>query len=115
MRRDTGKCHQVYGHLWLTFGAVWEVRLSYVLQLLSRVCKLIALPVALCLIITRLSRHNYSGARRAVLIYVCFSALLGLLIPVIRYIAMKGENKVYSQLCANYFSKLVTADLEYSL
>ena len=113
LEKEKGKYRQVYGHLWRTFGAVWEVRTSYVLQLLSRICKLIALPVALSLIITRLSRHDYSGARRAVLVYVCFSALLGLLIPVIRYIAMRGENKVYSHLCASYFDKLVTTDLEY--
>ncbi|MBC7708063.1 ABC transporter ATP-binding protein [Polaromonas sp.] len=113
MATNIGKYRLVYGHLWQTFGATWEVRVSYVLQLLSRICKLIALPVALSLIITHLSQHDYAGARRAVLIYVIFSSLLGLITPLVRYIAMRGENKVYSQLTASYFDKLVNADLEY--
>lgn len=103
----------VYYHLWHTFGSTWEVRLSFLLQFIGRICKLIALPVALSLIITRLSQENYDGARDAILLFVFASALLGILSPVVRYIGMLGENKTYHKITGNYFSKLTSADLDY--
>ncbi|MDB5184571.1 MAG: transporter ATP-binding protein [Candidatus Saccharibacteria bacterium] len=113
MRQGLRKYQLVYGHLWRTFGSSWLIRTSYVIQLLTRICKLIALPIALSLIITRLSRHDYGGAQKAVLLYVSFSALLGALTPLVKYIGMRGENKVYRSLTAAYFEKLVSSDLEY--
>lgn len=103
----------VYGHIWKTYGASWLVRLSFALQIVGRICKLIALPIILSLIITRLSERNYSGAQHAVLLYICFSSVLGALTPLIRYIGTLGDNKVYAQLTAVYFAKLVSADLDY--
>ncbi|MDQ5963116.1 MAG: transporter ATP-binding protein [Patescibacteria group bacterium] len=103
----------VYRHLWKTFGSAWQVRLSYVLQLLTRICKLIVLPIAISLIITHLSKQEYDDARNAVLFFVCFSSLLGLLTPLVKYIGMGGENRVYRELTAQYFEKLVSVDIEY--
>lgn len=103
----------VYSHLWQTFGSTWEVRLSYQLQFVGRICKLIALPVALSLIITRLSQADYAGARQAIVLFVVASALLGILSPVVRYVGMLGEGKTYDKITGNYFSKLTSADLDY--
>lgn len=103
----------VYRHLWETFGSTWQVRLSYVLQLLTRICKLIVLPIAISLIITHLSKHDYHDARNAVFFFVGFSSLLGILTPLVKYIGMRGENKVYRELTAQYFNKLVAVDMEY--
>ncbi len=107
------KYRMVYRHLWETFGRTWQVRLSYVLQLLTRICKLIFLPIAISLIITHLSKQEYDDARNAVFFFVVFSSLLGLLIPLVKYIGMRGENKVYRELTAQYFAKLVAVDIEY--
>ena len=103
----------VYSHLWRTFGNAWQVRLSYALQFLTRICKLIVLPIAISLIITHLAKHDYHDARNAVFLFVGFSSLLGLLTPLVKYIGMLGENNVYRELTAQYFSKLVSVDIEY--
>lgn len=113
MKNVLGKYKLVYRYLWDTFGSTWQVRLSYVLQLLTRICKLIVLPIAISLIITHLSKQEYDDARNAVLFFVCFSSLLGLLIPLVKYIGMRGENRVYRELTAQYFEKLVLVDIEY--
>src|ERR1700693_5055587 len=103
----------VYRHLWETFGSAWQIRLSYVLQFLTRICKLIVLPIAISLIITHLGKHDYHDARNAVFFFVGFSSLLGLLTPLVKYIGMRGENRVYLELTARYFEKLVSVDIEY--
>lgn len=113
MLRGLNKYKLVYGHLWRTYGQSWLVRLSFTIQMLSRICKLIALPVALSIIIAKLSTRDFTGAYRSVLVYVSFSLLLGVLTPLIKYIGMRGENKIYRTSTAYYFSRLVGADLDY--
>jgi ATP-binding cassette subfamily B protein len=113
MFRSLSKYGLVYGHLWRTFGSSWHVRLSFVVQILSRVCKLIALPVALSIIITELSARDYDGAYRGVLLFGGFSLLLGILSPLAKYIGMLGENKKYRDLTGDYFSRLIGVDLDY--
>ncbi len=103
----------VYAHLWRTYGSSWWVRLSFILQLLGRICKLIALPVAVSLIITRLSEQDYEGARDAVLIYIAFSFTLGILASIIKFIGSLGENRIYSDETASYFSRLVHSDIDF--
>ncbi|MFA4846356.1 MAG: hypothetical protein WC654_07445 [Patescibacteria group bacterium] len=56
------KYKQVYAHLWQTYGSSWKVRISYILQFIARICKLIVLPVAISLIIARLSQQDFEGA-----------------------------------------------------
>lgn len=113
MFRGFRKYGLVYGHLWCTYGRSWPVRVSFIIQIISRICKLIALPIAISLIIARLSAQDFNGAYQGVLLYVCFSLLLGILTPLVKYIGMRGENKVYSGSTAYYFSRLVNADLDY--
>jgi ATP-binding cassette subfamily B protein len=103
----------VYKHLWRTYGQTWQVRLSFTLQLLTRICKLIALPIALSIIIAKLSVHDYAAAYRAVWLYVAFSFTLGVLTPITKYIGMRGENIVYDKATGDYFDKLVRVDIDY--
>lgn len=75
--------------------------------------KLIVLPVAISLIITSISRQDYGSAYRAVAFYVVFSFLLGVLNPLVKYIATHGENPVYNHQTGQYFAKLVSSDIEF--
>lgn len=103
----------VYSHLWQTYGESWQVRLSYTMQFVTRICKLIAIPIAISLIITRLSKQDYSGATEGVLLFVGVSLAIGLIAPLVKYVGMLGENKVYRTATAHYFSRLISADLDY--
>lgn len=113
MFQGLSKYRLVYGHLWRTYGQFWPVRFSFALQIVARICKLIVLPVAISLIIANLSKQDFDGAQKAVLFYACFSLLLGILTPLVKYIGVLGENKAYSQITASYFSRLIAADLDY--
>lgn len=103
----------VYVNLWLTYGQSWSVRTSYILQFIGRMVKLIVLPLAISMIITNLSKQNYSGAYRGVVFFVSFSFLLGLITTIVRLIGLRGENTIYAQETASYFQKLVLTDIEY--
>jgi ATP-binding cassette subfamily B protein len=83
------------------------------MHLVTRIAKLIVLPVALSVVIAQLSRQNYSGAYLGVAVFVLGSSTIGLLGPLTQYVAMKGENRVYRDITGRYFSKLVHADLDY--
>lgn len=113
MWRGLDKYRLVYGHMWGTYGASWFVRASFLLQIVARVCRLIFLPVTLSLIITRLSVRDFAGAQQAVLVFVLVSLILGIIMPLIKYIGMLGENKVYRESTGNYFGKLLTTDIDY--
>jgi len=113
MRRGFSKYRLVYGHLWGAYGKFWTVRIAFVLQIMARICKLILLPVAISLIIANLSKRNFDSAQKAVFFYAIFSFVLGALTPLIKYVGMVGENEAYRQITANYFSRLVSADLDY--
>jgi ATP-binding cassette subfamily B protein len=114
MFRDSfSKYGMVYSHLWKTYGATWQVRVSYVLRVLTRICRLIILPIAISLIITSLSRQDFDGAQKAVLLFAVTSLTIGILTPLVKYIGMLGENKVYRRSTATYFSRLVNTDIDY--
>ena len=113
MLRGFDKYRLVYSHLWHTYGTSWFVRTSYLLQVVARICRLIFLPIALSLIITRLSVRDFAGAQQAVLLFVLVSLALGILMPLIKYIGMLGENNIYRESTGDYFSRLITTDLDY--
>lgn len=71
------------------------------------------MPIAISLIITNLSEQNYDGAYKSAIFFVVFSFILGLLTPLVQFIGIKGENKAYKELTGQYFTKLVSADIEY--
>ena len=103
----------VYHHLWQTFGQSRKVRLSFCMQFVARIIKLIALPIALSLIVSGLARSDFEAGRDGVLLFVTFSLTLGILTPLAKYIGMLGEAPVYRINTGIYFSKLVSADLDY--
>ena len=103
----------VYSHLFATYFSNWWVRLSYILAIISRIVKLIVLPLAISLIITNLSKQDYHGAFMSVFFYASFSLILGVITPIIKYIGMKGENKTYRTTTGNYIRTLVAADMDY--
>lgn len=103
----------VYSHLWSTYGQSWYIRFSYILKIAIMICKLVGLPVASSLIITRISIRDYAGAQQGVVMFVCFSLLIGILTPVTKYIGMLGDNKIYGKLTTSYISRLVMTDLDY--
>lgn len=113
MFRGFGKYKVVYRHLWATFGASWKVRVSFLLQIIARICRLILQPVAISLIVARLSARDFGGAEQAVVLFVGVSLVFGIATPLIKYIGMLGENKTYSVLTAQYFARLVATDLDY--
>lgn len=113
IRDGMGKYAQVYKHMWQTYGQSWYVRLSFFVSFISRIIKLILLPVAVSQIIASLSRGDINEAKHRVLTYGLFSLCLGLIAPTRKYIALMGENTIYSNTTASYFSKLVQADLNY--
>lgn len=113
MLQGFSKYKLAYRHLWNTYGRSPHVRVSYILQFITRLCKLIALPVAISLVITRLSTQDYSGAMDAVFFFVIITLAIGIITPLVKYIGMRGENKVYRTSTADYFSKLVSTDLDY--
>ncbi|HEY5667860.1 MAG TPA: ABC transporter ATP-binding protein [Candidatus Saccharimonadales bacterium] len=113
MFRGLSKYRLVYSHLWHTYGQSWPVRISFILLIVGRICKLIALPIAISIIITHLSVRDFSGAYKGVLLYACFSFLLGLLVVFVKYTGMKGENPTYRDTIATYFSRLTQADLDF--
>lgn len=83
------------------------------MQLISRLSKLVGLPIAISIILTNLAQQNYQAAYRGVWIFVLFSATLGILSPLVKYVGMLGENRVYRKLTGDYFEKLVESDISY--
>ena len=113
MFRGLTKYSQVYSHLWQTYGSSWQVRLSFTMHLMTRIGKLVGLPIALSIIITELSKQHYSNAYAGVAFFVGISLLIGIITPLTRYVGMLGENKIYDRSTTEYFSRLVEADLDY--
>lgn len=103
----------VYTHLWRLYGRSWFVRISFLMHLVTRICKLIILPIALSLVITQLSKQNFQAAYHAVVLFVVTSLTVGIITPLTKYIGMKGENKIYCVSTADYFASLIGADLDY--
>lgn len=113
MFRGFGKYKLVYAHLWQTYLKSWHVRTGFILKFIVRICQLILLPIALSLIIANLSKQDFAAARQAVFLFAGASLIMGILTPLAKYIAMLGENISYRTITTRYFSRLVTADLDY--
>ncbi|HSX15729.1 MAG TPA: hypothetical protein VLF40_02975 [Candidatus Saccharimonadales bacterium] len=113
MLKGFSKYRLVYSHLWQTYGRHWQVQVSFAMRIISRLCYLVGMPVALSLIITDLSKGQFGKAEQAVLLFASFSLFIGILSPLTKYVGMLGENKAYRVITGNYFSRLVSADLDY--
>jgi ATP-binding cassette subfamily B protein len=75
--------------------------------------KFAVLPVALSQLLAAISQGHFDSAMNYALIFAGFSALIGVATPLVQYIGMRGENKIYRQETANYFGQLLNADVEY--
>ena len=104
---------KVYRHVWQTYGQSWPVRWSFVLITLKNAAKFIALPIALSQVITAISAQDFDAAAGWAVFFLVFSATIGVIAPLVRYIGMLGEEKVYIQQTERYFTKLVGTDIEY--
>lgn len=104
---------KVYRALYETFGRNWQTRLSFCLALISRACKFVALPIASSQLIASLASQDYVRAKNMVFVFVAFSASIGILSPLIKYIALFGEAQVYGKLSLYYFSNLLKKDIRY--
>lgn len=113
MLRGSGKYRPVYSHLWRTYGSSGYIRVSFALAITSRILKLILLPVAVSMVIANLSVRNFDAAYQGVWLFVAASLGIAVLSPLTKYVGMLGENKIYRESTAHYFSKLVHADLDY--
>lgn len=113
MFRGFRKYKLVYGHLWSTYGKSWFVRAGFMLRFIVRTCQLVVLPVALSLIIANLAKKDFGAAQQAVFLFAGTSLLMGILTPLSKYIGMLGENAAYRYITANYFSRLISADIDY--
>lgn len=113
INKSLNKYKLVYSHLWQTYGQSWHIRISYIIKLAIIVSKMIALPIASSLIITRISVKDFDGAQQGVILFVCFSLLIGILTPIIKYVGMAGDNKVYKDVTMTYITCLVAADIDY--
>ncbi len=103
----------VYSYLWRTYGSSWTVRLSFILQFITRIFKLVIQPILVSMTITRLSQHDFQGAYEAVAWFILAVIVYGIMIPLTKYLALGGEQKWYGIIVRDYFQKLVSSDLEY--
>lgn len=113
INKGLGKYKLVYDHLWKTYGQSWYVRFSYIIKAAIIASKMVALPIASSLIITKISVKDFDGAQQGVVMFVCFSLLIGILTPIIKYVGMAGDNKVYKDITMTYVTSLVAADIDY--
>ncbi len=104
---------KAYKHAWQTFGQSWPVRWSFVLITLKNAAKFIALPIALSQVVAAISAQDFDKATSWAVFFLVFSATIGVIAPLVKYVGILGENKVYRELISAYFSKLVSADIEY--
>ena len=103
----------VYSHLWRTYGSRSSIRISYILHILVRAGRLIALPIVTSYIIADLARQDFVHARESVLWFIAISLFLGIATPLVKYIGLHGEEEEYKKTTQEYFSRLLSTDLEY--
>jgi ATP-binding cassette, subfamily B, bacterial len=112
-RKGISSYKKVYKLLLSTYGKDWYVRVSFILAFISRLAKFIALPVAASQVIASLAVQDFDRARTYVLVFVSFSALIGILAPTIKYISLKGENNIYAKMMKKYVDALLHKDVRY--
>lgn len=103
----------VYSHLWQTYGQSWSIRASFIIRFISRIFKLIALPVYTSRVIEAIARGDYDAAKISLISYIFFSFGLALLTPLESYIGLDGESKKYRLTMKNYFDNLLGMDLKF--
>ncbi|NCU30495.1 ABC transporter ATP-binding protein [Candidatus Saccharibacteria bacterium] len=108
-----GKYRIVYSYLGRSYGRSWLFRLSFVLQIVKNALKFVLLPVALSRMLAQLAGSDFDAALQSAIIFSCGSAFIGIVAPLVKYVGMIGENKVYAKETGVYFGKLMGADIDY--
>ncbi len=88
-------------------------RLSFVLQIIKNALKFALLPIALSRMLAELARMDFDTALQSAIVFSGGSALIGVISPLVKYIGMLGENKIYTRETGVYFGKLMDADIDY--
>jgi ATP-binding cassette, subfamily B, bacterial len=57
--------------------------------------------------------QDFDQARAFVLVFVSFSAFIGILSPIIKYISLLGENRIYAETMKKYSASLLARDVKY--
>ena len=112
-RKSLSNYSRVYSLLLGTYGKSRHVRVSFVMALVSRTCKYVALPITASVLIASLASGDYDRAKNMVLLFAAFTVVIGMLSPLTRYVALLGENRVYERMLTAYFSTLLAKDLKY--
>lgn len=113
MHASFSKYAKAYGYLWQSYGRNRLYQLSFVLQIIKNALKFIALPVLLSYLLVAISKSQFEEAIHLAIAFGIGSALIGVTSPLVKYIGMIGENVVYRTETANYFDKLLSADVDY--
>ena len=71
------------------------------------------MPIAISLIITELVSGNYENAMQSAMLFVFLSLVFGALAPLIKYLSIRAENRVYNKIYLEYVQRLIGSDLEY--
>lgn len=112
-RKNMANYAKAYKHAWQTFGQSWPVRWSFVLITLKNAAKFIALPIALSQVVAAISAQDFDKATSWAIFFLVFSATIGVIAPLVKYVGRLGESVVYEEIVSDYFTKLVSADIEY--
>ncbi len=113
MRESFSKYARAYGYFWRTYGSSALYRFSFVLQVIRNALRFIALPVLLSYMLVAISNQQFDEATRLAIFFGIGSAIIGVISPLVKYIGMFGENKIYKKETIEYFSKLLAADIDY--
>ena len=103
----------VYGFLWRTYGSYWQVRLSFLIRLISQLAYLVAIPIATSMLVSYLSKGNYDAAIWALILFLAMYFSIDILSPLATWIGLRGENKAYAKLTGDYFNMLIRFDMNY--
>lgn len=112
-RINLSRYQKVYRLLLKNYGRNWHVRISFIMAVVSRTAKFVALPIAASQLIAGLATQDFEQARQMVLVFAAFSALIGILSPLTKYVALLGENDVYADSMKSYFNALLDRDVKY--
>lgn len=107
------KYKRVYAYLLSSYGKSGFYRFSVVLQIVKNVIKFAVLPITASQLLVAVAGQKFDEAFSFAILFGLGSATIGVLSPLVKYVGMFGENKIYRQETGAYFSRLMSSDVEY--
>jgi ATP-binding cassette subfamily B protein len=83
------------------------------LQIVKNVIKFAVLPITASQLLVAVAGQKFDEAFSFAILFGLGSATIGVLSPLVKYVGMFGENKIYRQETGAYFSRLMSSDVEY--